>query len=192
MVRKSGAFFTFAFFLASSAFAQTATYRLDPSQGEIKFSVRATVYTINGKAKEADGKVSFDPEAKEVKLPMTLEIPVESLKTRNKLRDRDMRKMFEDKSYPTLSFKATKVTCGSGEAPQFLKCDAEGILKIRDIEKPVQFPVELTLRETKVKAAGSVTIKRDDFGLKTPSMLGMIRVSEDVTIKFDTVWLKES
>ncbi len=188
MLKKNIFFILTILSLQTAGFAQVRDYRIDMAQSEIKFSVRATVYTINGKAGEAESRVSFDPETKKVNLPLSIEIPTASLKTRNKLRDRDMRKMFEAEKYPEITWTASKVTCEAGPAPQFLNCQAEGTMKIHGVEKEISFPVELTLRENKVKAEGSLKLKRDDFGLKTPAMLGMIRVSQDVTVSFKTVW----
>ena len=182
----------FALIFCAPVLLHAADYQMDPAQSKIKFSVRATVYTINGKAQQSTGKVTFDLASKTVSLPLSIEIPVKFLKTRNKLRDRDMRKMFEAEKYPVILWTASKVDCGPGSALEFLTCQTSGTLRIRDVEKGVTFPVELTLSEKAIRADGLVRIQRDDFGLKTPSMLGLIRVAQEVIVQFKTEWIQRS
>ncbi len=184
--------FSLIFTSQADVFAEVKEYKLDPVQSEIKFNVRATVYTIHGKASPAESKVSFDAGKGEVTLPMQVEIPVDSMTTKNKLRDRDMRKMFDSKRYPVISWTAENVECGATEADQTLTCNATGVLKIHGVEKKAVFPVLLKVESGRVLASGSLSLKREDYGLKTPSMLGLIRVSQDVHLEFRTVWTSES
>lgn len=177
-----------ALMFSSPAAAEVKEYKLNAAESKIKFSVSATVYTIRGTASQAESRVSFDAQSGTVNLPMKIEIPVDSMKTKNKLRDKDMRKMFDSKQFPVILWTAEEVECAPRNTGNAFACTGKGILTIKGQEKKVIFPVDLLVEEKGIRATGLLTIKREDYGLKTPSMLGMVRVGKEVTIEFDTVW----
>lgn len=169
-------------------FAEIKEYRLDPAKSRVSFEVGSTFVTVHGRVKALSGNVDFVPETGDVKLPMKIEIPVQSMETGNRIRDGHMRKMLEAEKFPVIRWSAAQVHCRPGGTPQSMVCDAAGTLKIREIERQKNFSVMLTFRENHVKAEGRWSFERNEFGLKPPSMLGMARVKQEIKIEFETEW----
>ena len=189
-MRKVGLFLIPAFIIFHSlGFAQAQSYEMDAAKSQVWFEVRATMHTVHGEAVPSISKVVFDRATGEVKAPVQIEIPVSSMETGNKRRDKAMHKMFQAGEYPSIIWKADSMACRQAESARSMICDAQGTLKIRNIEQKSSFPIFLTFSDEGIKASGFWTVNRKDFDLKTPSLGGLVRVGEDVKIKFDTLWL---
>ncbi len=195
MSKKAGLacllFFLTAIFQAN-LFADAKQYQLDASQSKLLFEVSSTLHDVCGQAKSVAGKVNFDKATGKVSLPMQIEIAIDSMDTGNSRRDKAMRKMFQSDQYPVIRWSATQIDCRPGEVAETMLCDAAGTLDIRNIKREKKFQVFLTFYEEQVQAKGDLSIERKDFELKTPSLLGFIRVGQEVKIKFETDWVSES
>jgi len=176
--------------LVSNAAAAVETYAVKAATSELHFEVDSTLHNIHGKAEAFSGRVTFDKESGRVILPMRLDIPVTGLDTGNAKRDKAMRKMFEVERYPTIQWSAREVSCSASAVANVLQCQVEGTLKIRDIQRATDFSVRLTSHGDSLVAEGRWQLERDDFELKTPSVLGIIRVAQPVSIRFKTLWEK--
>lgn len=146
-------------------------------QGEctVSFHGSSTLHDFHGRgacqpftATRTDGVVDIS----------RITVAVAGLDTDNSKRDKKMREMFDEKKYPV-------ITAGSG--PLALKDARSKVafrLKIKDIEKPVTATVtNFTETDAGITADVAFTLSLAEYHLKPPSVLGMIRVDDKVSVQ---------
>ena len=126
------------FFTASSALADQ--YKIDPDHSEIGFAVKHMVITnVKGAFREFNAGFEVDSDNKLVSVQA--DVAVKSIDTRIQKRDDHLRSadFFEVTKYPTITFKTTSISPGSGNG-----FTVKGILKIKETEKEIALDGELT------------------------------------------------
>lgn len=179
---------TSLFTLASTAaLAAPVTYSVDPDHAQIHFTYSHMGFShIVGSIHVAEGTVTYDVEkpadsSVQITAQMdTLTVGVPALDEHLKAED-----FFEVASYPTATFKSTKVEA-AGEG----KLALTGDLTIRDKTLPASF--EVTVNKVgdhpmrKVPAAGfdaTGTIDRTAFGINTYTMVTGPEVKLEVSFE---------
>jgi len=187
------ALFSLAFltFYLTPAFASMVNYEIDLPNSSLTFEVNSTLHKVHGKAKPQQSEFRFDASSGEVELPVEIDVPVRLMDTQNKDRDTKMRKMFDADQYPVIQWRAKSVECEPVPGDQALGCEVEGWLKIRDIERPSSFQVNLKFTEDSIEVEGGWGFEREDFELETPTVMGFIRVDQHIDIEFKTHWIKK-
>lgn len=156
--------------LASGASAEPVTFRIDPSHSDASFTIRHFFSKVPGRFRELEGTVLYD-EKNVAASSVDVTIKTASIFTNNDRRDADLRSanFFHVDSFPTITFKSTKVTpAGQG------KLTVEGNLTMRGVTRPVTLDVTslgtgevTTSGRTSVRAGWEATTKLDrkDFGI---------------------------
>lgn len=156
------------------------SYKVDPVHSSVLFSVKHFGVTdFYGDFKEISGTVILDT-ADPSKSSVELNVPVESLDSRNEKRDQHLKSpdFFNAKQFPTITFKSNKVE-GAGDTYKIT-----GDLTIHGVTKPVtaEFKkgAENKGQKGEVRSGGETrfTIKRSDFDMKF--MMGPL--GDDVNI----------
>jgi len=182
--------------LSQPAAAANSNWQIDPAHSSAQFSVRhMAISTVRGAFSKVTGSVVFDD--KDIsKSTIDVTIDVNSVDTRVPDRDNDLRseKFFDVAHYPSITFKSKKV---EQVAPGKLK--VTGDLTIRGTTKEVVLDVEgptVPLKDpwgnTRVAAAATTKINRQDFGVKWNATLdnGGV-VVDDVSIVIDVELVKK-
>ena len=183
--------------LSQPAAAASSNWQIDPAHSSAQFSVRhMAISTVRGAFSKVTGSVVFDD--KDIsKSIIDVTIDVNSVDTRVPDRDNDLRseKFFDVAHYPSITFKSKKV---EQVAPGKLK--VTGDLTIRGTTKEVVLDVEgptVPLKDpwgnTRVAAAATTKINRQDFGVKWNATLdnGGVVVGDDVSIVIDVELVKK-
>jgi polyisoprenoid-binding protein YceI len=183
--------------LSQPAAAANSNWQIDPAHSSAQFSVRhMAISTVRGAFSKVTGSVVFDD--KDIsKSTIDVTIDVNSVDTRVPDRDNDLRseKFFDVAHYPSITFKSKKV---EQVAPGKLK--VTGDLTIRGTTKEVVLDVEgptVPLKDpwgnTRVAAAATTKINRQDFGVKWNATLdnGGVVVGDDVSIVIDVELVKK-
>jgi len=177
--------------LALPAPAATSNWNLDPNHSSAQFSVRHLgLSTVRGAFSTVKGTVSFD-DKDVAKSTVDVTIDVASVDTRQPDRDKDLKsdKFFDAASFPSITFKSTKVEQASAG-----KLKVTGDLTIRGTTKSVVLDVDGPTAPVKdpwgnQRAAASATTKinRQDYGVKWNAKLdnGGVVVGDDVNITID-------
>lgn len=164
------------------AAVEAGAYNLETSHARVVFATSHMGFsTWYGDFSGAKGTLSLDPKNPAAsKLEVT--IPVDSVSTTNTKLDDELKSAdwFDAATYPTITFKSTKVTVTSpGEAK------VEGDLTFHGVTKPVtldaKFKASGTNPLSKAYTVGfEVTgaLKRSDYGVKTYVPL----IGDDVTL----------
>lgn len=172
---------------ASPAFA--ATYAVDVDHSSVSFKIRHLFSNVQGNFRKFEGTMEYEPGKPETwKASGTIDAA--SIDTNVAERDKHLRSadFFDTEKFPTIEFHTTTVKAVSDG-----KAQAEGVIKIHGVEKPIVLDVDI-LGVGKdpwgnTRAAFTVTTKlnRKDFGLAWNEKLetGQFLVGEEVVITLD-------
>jgi polyisoprenoid-binding protein YceI len=116
---------------------------------------------------------------------VTITVGMNSLSTGISLRDKHMKEYLETEKYPTAELRvpksALKIPAAGGDSSG----DAHGSMKIHGTSKDVTFHYSAKNDGGVINVAGSTRVNMNDFGIKTPSYLGVsVKPDVDVSTKF--------
>jgi polyisoprenoid-binding protein YceI len=186
---------------ASFATADPVTYRIDPGHSQVGFSIRHFFSRVSGHFGEFSGKVQLD-EKNPAASSVAVEIKTASINTNNERRDNDLRSsnFFAADSFPTITFKSTKVTPGEGG-----KLKIEGNLDMHGITKPVTLDASFLGSGTTAMGGGrgmgvragwsaTTTLNRKDWGIVWNRALdqGGTMLGDDVALAIDIEAMQET
>jgi len=178
---------------AAVAAAAPTTWSVDKTHTEIGFEVRHIFSKVHGRFNDFTGTIVFDDQnPANIKVDATAD--AKSIWTDNEQRDKHLRSadFFAVDSFPTLSFKSTKVTAaGKG------KYKVAGDLTLRGVTRPVVFDGEFLgsgafgmgghAMGNKAGFTATTVINRKDFGIIWNKTLdsGSLMLSDDVTLELN-------
>lgn len=157
---------------------------------DIGFFVTSTLHDFPGSARCQPFLVGIvrDASGKEVIPVLRVEVPVAGMSTRNGTRDGQMREMFQSDRYPSIRGTANDVDVerlraemgkgGEGKAPLDL------VLRIREAERKIRAMASgLKTSGDRVTFDLEFPVSLGEFGLKPPTVFGIIRVGDKVAVK---------
>jgi len=157
---------------------------------DVAFLVTSTLHDVSGSARclPFAAVLARDAAGRQVIPVVEVEVPVAGMDTRNRSRDGQMREMFRSERFPRIHAAAHDVNVerlreemGKGREG---KSPLDLVLRIRDVERTVRATAS-RLEES----GGRVTfdlefpVSLGEFDLKAPSVLGIIRVGDKVSVK---------
>jgi polyisoprenoid-binding protein YceI len=164
------------------------TYTLDPAHSEVTFQVRHLITRVSGRFSSFAGTIQFD-EAAPAQSSVSVTVQTSSIDTNQADRDAHLRSddFFSAERFPTMTFVSRSITASGGHFA------VAGDLTIRDITRPVVFPVTYLGKardpwgNEKLAFESELTINRKDFGLTWNAALetGGVLVGEDVRISLN-------
>lgn len=166
------------------------TYTLDTAHSHVRFWVRHLMISkVHGEFGQISGTVLGEPgDPTTAQLEVTIQAA--SLTTGNEGRDGHLKSadFFEVETYPTLSYKSSKVTSLGGE-----DYEIEGELTMHGVTKPVTLKAEISpevpspFGGTKIGVSATGKIDRESFGLTWNQALeaGGVAVGKEVTLQID-------
>ena len=168
----------------------TGDYVLDTAHTRIGFVARHPMATrVRGQFEHYEAAVHLDG-GDPTRSSVALTIRAESIQTRNKQRDGQLRGNFLDApNHPVISFTSTKVEQAGETAYQ-----VGGDLTIRGVTKPLTMTFELVAAENealgrhRIRFEGGATINRRDWGVNWDAA-GLL-VKEQVTLEFDVALIR--
>ena len=156
---------------ATVAVAEPRPFRIDPNHTLVGFSIRHFFTRVSGRFTEFSGTIQLD-EKNLATSSVEVAIKTASINTQNERRDGDLRSehFFLADSFPTITFKSTKVIAGPDKT--FL---IYGDLNMHGVTKPVTLEatmvgmgeVAMGGRPPRTMAGfeAKTTIDRRDFGI---------------------------
>lgn len=157
---------------------------------DIAFLVPSTLHDVSGSARcqPFPVRVARDASGKQVIPVVEVEVPVAAMDTRNKSRDGQMREMFRSDRFPRIRGEAHDVDVERIRAEigkvRGGNASIDLLLRIRDVERKVRATAS-NLRESGERVTFDLEfpVSLGEFGLKAPSVLGIIRVGDKVSVK---------
>jgi len=171
--------------MTAAALAEPVTFEIDPGHSQVAFSIRHFFSKVPGRFNEFEGKILYDDKDPS-KASVDVTIKTASIDTHNEKRDNHLRSgdFFAADSFPTITFKSTKVTPGADG-----KMKIEGQLTIRGITRPVTLDAEFlgsgTMGPGKIAGwEATTTIYRKEFNVSWDRVLdqGGTMLGDDVAI----------
>jgi polyisoprenoid-binding protein YceI len=173
---------------AATSHADVTEYKIDPNHTLVGFDIRHFFARVNGRFKEFSGTIKLDDKDLS-KSSVDVTIQAASINTENEHRDADLRSahFFLVDSFPTLTFKSTKIVAGPENSALVY-----GDLTMRGITKPVTLDAKFlgSMMDTQMgrKMAGfegKTTINRKDWNIIWNRTLdqGATMLGDDVNIK---------
>jgi polyisoprenoid-binding protein YceI len=169
--------------LSSSANAAVETYKIDSTHSTVQFSLRHLVSKFTGSFSTVAGTIAVD-RANLEKSVAEATIDIGSINTADEKRNNHLKApdFFDFAKFPTMTFKSTAWKKTGEDA-----YDVTGNLTIKDVTKPVVLKVKVLgfgegMGGTQVSGweiTGS--IKKSEFGLAGPAMLGKV-LGDEVAI----------
>lgn len=157
---------------------------------EVSFLGTSTLHDFSGTGRclPFDAVLGTGGSGKEVISSVEVDVPVAGMETRNASRDRQMREMFQSDRFPRIRGTArdldvARIREETGKDVEG-KANLEMRIRIGDVERSIRAAVR-HLKED----GGRVTfdlefaVSLKEFGLKAPSVFGIVRVGDKVSVK---------
>lgn len=147
----------------------------------IAFKGTSTLHGFEGTVATQPFALTFqeDPATGQISFAANASLNVGNMNTNHKKRDKNMLKMLDQKNFNLISGSLPETsfpTSGTG--------NAKLTLKIRDIEQDVEVSLSNWKREgNKISVDMKFSISLASFSLKPPSVMGVIRVGDTVTVE---------
>lgn len=150
------------------------------TSGTLSFDGHATAGDFTGTTTTISGQVTGAPDLAGVR--GWVEAPVQTLKTGNGKRDRDLNKSMESAKYPTLRFDLSRITrrAGSGDSMDVV---LHGRLRIHGVTREVELPGSLQFTGTDARVRTDFPLNLKDYHIGgLTKLLGMLRMYEDIQV----------
>jgi len=172
----------------------TTSWTIDTSHSTVEFAVKHMMFTtVKGRFSDVKGSIEFDADDP-ARGRADITIGAASVDTRDAKRDAHLRSadFFDVDTFPTLTFRSTKVT---GTSKRFA---LTGDLTIHGITRPITLDVTFEgvgkdpWGTERAGFSASGTLNRKDFGLTWNAALetGGVLVGDEVKIALDVQLIK--
>lgn len=170
--------------------SRAATWTVDMGQSRIGFTAVQLRAPFEGRFRQFDAKIDFDPQNL-AESRVEVEIAIESVDSQNQERDEYIvsHAWMAAKTYPTARFETTGFSHLGGE-----RYEAKAKLTMRGISRDVVLPFTLKVADDAAapgllvaRANGSLTVKRNDFGIGQGEFRAIDLIGGDVTIRVSIV-----
>jgi polyisoprenoid-binding protein YceI len=189
-VRKYGLAPLLGLMVAASApvFAQAPTPipSGNLASGTLSFDGHATVGDFVGATDSVSGRMTGGADISEVR--GWVEAPVQTLKTGDRRRDKDLNKSMESSKYPAIRFDLSGVTPRQVSRDS-LPVTLHGTLTIHGVARKVDLPAVVVFggRAARVRADFPLDLKDYKVG-GLSKMLGMLRMDENIGVHADLLF----
>jgi polyisoprenoid-binding protein YceI len=170
--------------VASVARAETPSTPPDyTGQAAVTFTGKSTLHDFTGtvNAQPFDIRATPSADKKSTTYTAAVDVTVTGMNTANNKRDKTMQVMFDAPNFPIIRGEITNLVV-TADGPQ----PTEIQLKIRD--KVSSLPVTVTGWKSEKDSIAfhlNFNVSLRSYGLKAPSVMGVIRVADNVTVDCD-------
>jgi polyisoprenoid-binding protein YceI len=114
-----------------------------------------------------------------------VEAPVESIKTGDGKRDKDLTKSMESKKYPNIRFDLARITPAGGGGND-VTIILHGALAIHGVTRQVELPGTIHFEQNIARVRTDFPLNLKDYRIGGLSkMLGMLKMSENIEVHVD-------
>jgi hypothetical protein len=157
---------------------------------DVAFLITSTLHDISGSARclPFAAVLARDAAGRQVIPSVEVDVPVAGMDTRNRSRDGQMREMFRSERFPRIHAAAhdvdvERLRAETGKGSEGI-ASIDLLLRIRDRERKVRAKAS-NLKEDGEQVTFDIEfpVSLGEFDLKAPSVLGIIRVGDKVSVK---------
>lgn len=185
-LRFSGHLIAAALLLAGrAALAQPAVASSSGFSGSLSFDARATLGNFTGTTVWLEGTITGGPELGMIR--GWVETRVDSLRTGNGLRDRDMRRALESDRHPLIRFDLAEVRPSPIQGDTMV-VSLVGRFTIHGTTREVTLPATLVWQPAGIHLTALLPMDVRDYGVTRLSKLfGTLRMHPDIVVRIDLV-----
>jgi hypothetical protein len=156
---------------------------------DVAFLAKATLHDVSGSASclPFAAVLARDTAGRQIIPTVQVEVPVAGMDTRNKTRDGKMREMFLSERFPRILAVAhdvdvERLRVEMGKGPEG-NATIDLLLRIRDVERKVRATAS-NLKESGERVSFDLEfpVSLREFDLSAPSVLGIVRVGDKVSV----------
>lgn len=159
-------------------------------RGTLSFDARATLGNFTGATSSVTGAITGGPSLEQVR--GWVEAPVDSLRTGNGLRDRDMRKSLEPGRFPTIRFELDEFRPSPMQGNQMV-ATLVGRFTIHGVTRSETLPATLTWLDEAIRVEAAVPMDVRDYQVGGLSkLLGTLKMHPDIIVRVDLQFAREA
>lgn len=172
---------SFMFFAGS---VQAQNLRINPKTSTMTIFGTTNVHDFKTKVEQIKGELVVNGSKKIQTL--TVEVPVHSIKSGEKLMDNKTYEAFNVAKYPTIQFQLLDVSSLQITGDD-INVIVNGNLTMAGVTRKISFKTTgKNLKPGAYEFKGSIALKMTDFKMKPPTaMLGVMKVGDAITLKYD-------
>jgi len=156
------------------------------TSGMLSFDGHATVGNFTGTTRTVAGQITGGPDIRAVR--GWVEAPVESLKTGDGKRDKDLNKSMESSKYPNLRFDLNSIT-PKQSAGDSMPVTLHGTLNIHGVTRRVELPGTIEFKGETARVRTDFPLNLKEYGIGGLSkMLGILKMHENIEVHVDVVF----
>jgi polyisoprenoid-binding protein YceI len=148
--------------------------------GTLSFDGKATAGDFTGTTNSVTGQLTGAPDLSAVH--GWVEAPVESLKTGDRRRDKDLNKSMESSRYPALRFELSRIA-QKPPAGDSILVTLLGTLILHGVSRRVELPATIDFRGTTARVRSDFPLNLKDYRIGGLSkMLGLLKMHENIEV----------
>ena len=155
-------------------------------RGTLSFDAKATLGAFTGTTSTVTGSMTGSSDVRDVR--GQVEAQVNTLKTGNGLRDKDMMKAMEADSFPLMRFQLHGVSEQHQEADS-AAVTLSGQMTLHGVTRDVAVPALIRFGKDGVQVTSTFPLNVRDYGVtKLSKMLGAFKMNPDIVVHVDVVF----
>ena len=159
-------------------------------RGTLSFDARATLGDFTGTTASFTGAITGGPSLEAVQ--GWVEAPVDSLRTGNGLRDRDMRKSLEADRFPTIRFDLDEFRPSPMQGNQMV-ATLVGRFTIHGVTRTETLPATLTWLEDAIRVEATLPMDARDYQIgRLSKLFGTLKMHPDIIVRVDLWFAREA
>ena len=156
------------------------------TSGMLSFDGHATMGDFTGTTRTVTGQLTGAPDISTVR--GWVEAPVQSLKTGDRKRDKDLNKSMESSTFPNLRFDLNRIAAKES-AGDSVPVTLHGTLTIHGVTKRVELPGTIVFNGANARVHSDFPLNIKEYGIGGLSkMLGMLKMHENIEVHVDLVF----
>jgi len=156
------------------------------TSGMLSFDGHATLGDFTGTTRTVTGQLTGAPDIGSVR--GWVEAPVQSLKTGDRKRDKDLNKSMESSKYPNLRFDLNRITTTKSTGDS-MPVTLYGTLTIHGVTRRVELPGTIEFNGANARVHSDFPLNLKEYGIGGLSkMLGMLKMHENIEVHVDLVF----
>jgi polyisoprenoid-binding protein YceI len=151
--------------------------------GTLSFDARATLGEFTGSTTRLTGQITGGPGLETIR--GWVQAPVDSIRTGNGLRDRDMRRVLESDVHPQIRFDLAEIRPSPMQGREMVATLA-GRFTIHGVSREVTLPATLTWGPDGIRLRALLPMDVRDYGVtRLSKLLGTLRMHPDIVVRID-------
>lgn len=175
------------FLLISSSIFADEWHVIKDSNNLVRFTSSTIILDFDGTTNNIDGYIYW--EGKEIfsgKNEIYFEVDLNTVKTGNGKRDRDMREdVLETEKWPITYFKGSFIKVEKKDNQNIYSVKILGKMFVHGVEKEIEIPGEIKIEDGVMTVESKFSIYLNDYDIEAPSLLAFIKVAEEIRLKLN-------